>query len=159
MRWTHKHTGLTMLAVAGAVLAVAAMNPINTTPDESDPAGSAVSVDPTSDRPATEGAPAPATRPVTTLGNLDPPPDLPPPWGTGLDECVVTGSTDLAPDRSPPLTDTSAAGGHPATETWSPWDVAVTTQSAAAINLDGIAALRPGSPLRRALPRPDRPIC
>lgn len=81
MRWTHKHTCIGMLAVAAAILAVAAMNPVNTTPNEFGEIGSGVSTEPSSDY-----APTPSTtRPVITLGDLDPPPHptpaLPPPWG------------------------------------------------------------------------------
>lgn len=158
MRWTRKHTCLTMLAVAGAVLGVPAMHPV-TTPDEFGPAGSAASVDPTSDRPDTDGAPAPGiTRPLITLGNLDPPPDLPPPWGQGAVECVVIGWTGLAPGIRP-ATDANTAGGHPASVTWSPREAVSTARTAAATRPDRVSKARPRSPLRGALTRHDRPTC
>jgi hypothetical protein len=96
MRWTRKHISIGMLAVAAAILAVAAMNPVDTTPDTSGPIGSGLSIDPPGDNSATDDPPAPETRrPVITLGDLDPPPD----------PCTVIGWTDL-PGEIRPVTDT-----------------------------------------------------
>lgn len=77
MRWTPKHISIGMLAVAAAILAVVAMmDPVDTTPDPVGPIGSGLSVDSSSDNPATDDPPVPSTtRPVITLGDLDPPPD------------------------------------------------------------------------------------
>jgi hypothetical protein len=86
-----------MLGVAAAILAVAATNPVTTTPEATGPIGSALYLDPASDTPTTD-PPAPSTtRPVVTLGDLDPPPT---PTPAPFDPCTVIGWADLpAPVR------------------------------------------------------------
>jgi hypothetical protein len=102
MRWTRTHTCLGMLGVAAAILAVAATNPVTTTPDittpePAGPIGSAMYLDPTTDNTTTDPPPPSTTRPVITLGNLDPPPQ---PTPAPIDPCTVIGWTDLpAPVR------------------------------------------------------------
>lgn len=153
MRWTHKHTCLGMLAVAGAILAVAAMTPVDIAPDEFGRIGSGVSADPPSDQPDTHGAPIPTTtRPVITLGNLEPPPKLPLPWGPQLDDCVVIGWTDLSATAINPAVD------HPDPVMVSAWNAGSTAPSAAAAGPDRVAAVAPPAPSRGAQ-RHDRPIC
>ncbi len=72
MRWTHKHTCIGMLAVAATILTVAAMNPVNTRPNEVSEIDTSKSAEPSSDHGTSDAAPAPSmSRPVITLGDLD----------------------------------------------------------------------------------------